>query len=85
MRMYDRYLLTLAIVLSIINIVLAVFNVSNFAGYYIGNVIAFMVITLLFVHFNQQARRALTVVSSILFAGFLVIAIFKVVDILAIN
>jgi hypothetical protein len=84
MRMYNRYLITLAIVFGVINVVLASLNVQNISAYYIGNVIAFLVVTLLHVHFNQHARRALVVISSILHFGFLVIATFKIVDILAV-
>jgi hypothetical protein len=85
MRIYNRYLIILAVIFCIIDIVLASFNLQDISAYFIGNVIAYLVVTLLFVHFNHQARRALSVVSVILLTGFGFIAAVKIMDILTVK
>lgn len=82
MRIYNRLVITLAVVMSLINIALAFFGQKDLALYFIAEAIAYLVITLLYVYLNPRARAVLNVMSGIVFAGFLVIVIIKVAEIL---
>jgi hypothetical protein len=82
LRIYNKLILTIALVFGIINVCLAAAGQENIQIYYVANAIAFLVITLLYTYFNPRARAALNTVSAVIFAGFLVIVVIKVVDIL---
>jgi len=83
MRLFNRYLIILVLVSALINVLLAMLGQADLSVYFIVNVIAYLVITLLHVYFNPPARRALNGVSVVLFSGFLVIVAMKVFEILA--
>jgi uncharacterized membrane protein YgdD (TMEM256/DUF423 family) len=55
---------------------------TDLSVYYIVDAIVFLVITLLYVYLNPRTRGALNAVSAIVFAGFLVVVILKVIEIL---
>lgn len=55
---------------------------NDLSVYFIANVIAYLVITVLHAYLNPRARRALSGVSMVLFAGFMVIVVLKVIDVL---
>ena len=69
--------------LGLIAIVLAFLGQDDIAVYLTVMIIAHLVITLLYVHFNPRARRALSAISVVFFAGFLGVVAMKVVEILA--
>jgi hypothetical protein len=50
--------------------------------YYTVYVIEALIVTELYVYFNAKARRGLTMVSTILFGGFLVVVSLQVIKIL---
>jgi hypothetical protein len=82
LRIYNKLILTIALVLGLIDVCLAAAGQNNIEIYFVANAIAFLVITLLYTYFNPRARSALNTVSSVIFAGFLVIVVIKVMDIL---
>lgn len=82
MRIYNKLILTIALVLGLIDVCLAAVGQNNIEIYFVANAIAFLVITLLYTYFNPRARSALNTVSAVIFAGFLVIVVIKVMDIL---
>ena len=82
MKIYNHLMLYLALAFGLLNSLLAVFGTGDIQLYYIANLIAFLVITLLFVYLNPRARGALTVVTLIFFTGFGVIVVFKIIDVL---
>jgi TRAP-type C4-dicarboxylate transport system permease small subunit len=47
------------------------------------NIIAFLVITLLYVYLNPRARRALNTIGVVFFAGFMVVVVLKITEILS--
>ena len=51
--------------------------------YFTVNILAYFAITLLYVHLNPVVRRALNRVATVFFAGFVVVLIFKAVEILS--
>lgn len=83
MRIYNKYVITLAITAALINSVLAFARQSDFEVYYAVNIIAYLIITLLYVHFNPRARLALNSVGGVLFGGFMVIVVLRVVEYLS--
>jgi uncharacterized membrane protein YgdD (TMEM256/DUF423 family) len=61
---------------------MALLGQNDLSVYYIVDAIAFLIITLLYTYLNPRARGALNAVSSVVFAGFLVIVALKVIEIL---
>ncbi len=82
MRIYNLYVLTLVLVLSLINIILALFGQEELEVYFTVNIIAYLVVSLLYVYLNPRARRILNTMGGVLFSGFLVIVALKVIEIL---
>jgi hypothetical protein len=80
MRVYNRLILALAVVLGCITIILAFLGQNDLAVYFIADAIAYLIITLLFVYLNPGARKYLNALSAVIFAGFLVIVAFKVIE-----
>lgn len=83
MRLFNRYLVILALISALINILLAILGQDDLSVYFILNIIAYLIITLLHVYFSPKARRALNGVTVVLFSGFLTIVAIKVFEILA--
>ena len=82
MRTYNKYIIILAIVTCLINVLLAFLGQDNLEIYFIFNLIAYLVITMLYVYLNPRAKRALSAVGAVAFAGFLVIIVIRVLEIL---
>ena len=82
MRIYNRYLLSLALVSSLINTILAFFGQNDLAVYFIMNVLAYLVTTLLYAYLNPGARRTLNTIGVVLFAGFMVVIVLRGVALL---
>jgi len=83
LRIYNRYVLYLAIATGVLNAALAFAGQEDLGVYFAINVIAYLVITLLYVYLNPRARRALDTIGYMLFSGFLVVVAIKVVGILS--
>ena len=83
MRIYNRYIVYLALSACVINTLLAFLGQKDLGVYFTVNVIAYLIITLLYVYMNPRARRALDTIGYVLFGGFMVIVTLKVIEILA--
>ena len=83
MRIYNKYVVSLVLASGLINSLLAFFNQNDLEIYFVINIIAYLLITLLYVYFNPRARRALNTVGAVLFAGFMVIVVLEVMEILS--
>lgn len=83
MRIYNKYVVSLVLSSCLINTLLAFFNQSDLKIYFIINIVAYLLITLLYVYLNPRARRALNTVGAVLFAGFMVIVVLEVMEILS--
>jgi len=81
-RLYNRYLLTLAALFTLSTSLLAAYGQERLDAYFTVYVIEYLVATLLFVALDRRARRLLDVMGYVLFAGFLVIVAMKVIEIL---
>ncbi len=83
MRIYNKYIVILALAAAVLNALLAFFGQKDIEVYFALNVIAFLTITLLFVQLNPRARMALNGISALLFGGFVVIIVLKVMEFLS--
>jgi hypothetical protein len=81
-RAFNKLILSLGVAFSLINVLLAALGQDDLSVYFIANAVAYLIITLIYVYLNPRARTALNTVSAIIFAGFLVIVTFKVIEIL---
>ena len=75
-------MVTLVLAASVINTLLAFLGQKDLQIYFVINILVYLVITLLYVYLNPRAKTALNTVGIVLFAGFMVIVSFKVIDIL---
>ena len=83
MRIYNRYMVSLALAAGLVNTILAAFGQNDLSIYFTINTIVYLVITLLYVYLNPRARGALNTISIVLFAGFMVIVALNVVEIIS--
>ena len=82
MRIYNTFIISLALASCSITTLLAFLGQNDIQVYFIINTIAFMIITLLYVYFNPRARKALNTIGVVFFASFLVIVTLKVIEII---
>ncbi|GAI48020.1 unnamed protein product [marine sediment metagenome] len=83
MKIYNGYILITALVLLLTTIILIATGQASLNVYYTACIIEALIITELFVYFNAKARRRLTLISAVLFGGFLFVASLEVIKILA--
>ncbi len=74
-------MLYLALAFSAVNSVLAFAGQKDIQVYFILDLISYLIITLLYVYLNPRARGALTAVNAVFFAGFGVIVVLKIINI----
>ena len=82
MKIYNRYIVSLAMATGLVNILLAALGQNDLSIYFIINTIVYLVITLLYVYFNPRARKALNTISIVLFAGFMVVVTLSFVELM---
>jgi len=82
MKLYNSYILIVAVLLLLTTVILAAIGQEALAVYYTIYILEDLVVTELYVYFNSKARRGLSLVSAILFGGFLVIVSLEVIKIL---
>lgn len=82
MRVYNRLIIFLALAFGLINFTLAFMGQDDIGVYFIADSLAYLIITLLYVHINPRAKAALNGLSIVIFAGFLVIVAMRVIEIL---
>ena len=83
MRIYNKYIVSLALAAGLINTLLAFLGQDDLGVYFTINIIAYLVITLLYVYLNPRAKRVLNTISLVLFAGFMVIVVLNVMEIIS--
>jgi len=82
LRIYNRYIASLALLLTLTTVIIAAFGHDRLDIYYTVYVIEALALTELYVYFSPRARRELNMVSGILFAGFMVIVGLAVTEII---
>jgi heme/copper-type cytochrome/quinol oxidase subunit 4 len=55
---------------------------TDIAVYFTVSVIAYLIITVLFIYLSPRTRKALSVVAIVFLAGFMVVVILKVMEVL---
>jgi hypothetical protein len=83
MSIYNRYIVSVAILLLITTVLLVATGQSSLDVYYSLYVVEALIVTELFVYFNKRSRRALHSVSICLFLGFLTVLAIQVFKALA--
>jgi uncharacterized membrane protein YhhN len=83
LSVYNRYIISLVLTSCVINTVLAFFGQNDLTLYFTLNITAFLVITLLYVYLNPRARGALNTIGVVFFAGFMVVVVLKITEILS--
>lgn len=83
MKIYNSYILIIAVLLLLTTVILVATGQSSLDIYYTVYVIEALIVTELYVYLNAKARRGLSLVSTILFGGFLVVVSLQVIKILA--
>ena len=82
MKIYNNYILIVAVLLLLTTVILVATGQNSLDIYYTVYIIEALIVTELYVYFNAKARRGLTMVSTILFGGFLVVVSLQVIKIL---
>ena len=83
MKIYNSYILIIAFLLLLTTVILVATGQNSLDIYYTIYIIEALIVTELYVYFNAKARRGLSLVSVILFGGFLFIVSLQVIKILA--
>lgn len=83
MKIYNRYVLTVAVLLFVTTVVLIATGQKSLEVYYTIYIIEALLVTELYTHFNNQARRGLNRVSIMLLAGFVIALAFQVLKLMA--
>jgi hypothetical protein len=83
LRTYNKYIIFLALTVCLANTLLAFLGQNDLVVYFTVNVLAYLVITLLYSYLNPGARKALNTIGIALFAGFIVVVSLKVIEILS--
>lgn len=80
MRIYNRYILSLALLFSFINVVMAALGQKSLGANFTVLVIASLMVTLLFVFLSPKVSRALSAIALAFFAGSMAIMAIKAID-----
>ena len=83
MRVYNRYVLTVAIVLLLSTVALIAAGQESLSIYYSVYVIGALIVTEMYVYFNRKIRRGLHSVSIILLVGFVIVLGIQILKALA--
>lgn len=82
MRIYNRYLLLMVFTTCLVNVVLAFMGQKDITVYFIANFLITLLLTVLFISFSPRTRRVLSSISFVLFAGFVVVAVLKILEVI---
>jgi hypothetical protein len=81
MSLYDRYLMTLALIFIVTTLLLAVYGQYQLDLYFALYIIENLAATLIFSYLHPRARLHLRLLGLVLIGGFLVIVALKVLEI----
>ena len=82
MKIYNSYILIVAALLLLTTVILAVIGQEALDVYYTIYIIEALVVTELYVFLNPKARRGLSLISAVLFGGFVFVVSLEVIKIL---
>jgi RsiW-degrading membrane proteinase PrsW (M82 family) len=78
LRIYNNYILTIAVLLLITTIILIATEQNSLDVFYSVYVIEALIVTELYVYFNKKSRRGLNFVGTVLFGGFAIVLCLQV-------
>ena len=81
MRIYNSYILIIAVLLLLTTVILTALKVDSLSTYYIIYILEALIVTELYSYFNTKARQGLNLVAFVLFGGLLFIVMLHVIDI----
>jgi len=84
LKIYNRYFVTVAIVLLSTTVILIAAGQTSLDIFYSIFVIEALIVTELFVYFNKKSRRVLNIVGVMLFGGFGIVLCIQVLKALLI-
>ena len=82
MRIFNQYLLLLVLAACIINITFASLGQRDLSVYFVVNVLAYLIITILHAYLNPRARQLLSTISAVMFAGFVIVVMVKILEVI---
>ena len=82
MRIYNRYIITLALLFLLSTVILTTAGENRLGLYFSAYLVECLVVTLFFAHLNPRARKGLNVVCFGLFIGFGFIVLHRVAEII---
>jgi hypothetical protein len=82
LRIFSRYLFFLVLFSCVIDVILAFTGQKDIAVCFTVLVIAYLVITVLFVYFSPKTRKALSLVSIVFLSGFMVVVLLKILEVM---
>jgi hypothetical protein len=80
-KVYNKLLFTLVLTACLLNTLLAFFTRANLDMYFIVNLFAYLVITVLFVRADPHVTKALNIISTTAFTGLIIIIILAIINI----
>jgi hypothetical protein len=83
LRAFNIYLTVIILATCLANVVMTFMGQDDLTVYFTVNIIIFLVITLLHVYLSPVARRSLSAIALVLFGGFMVIVLIKVIQVLS--
>jgi hypothetical protein len=85
LRVYNRYLLSLILASCLIDVFFAFQKQTDISVCFTVLVIVYLLITILFIYLSPQTRKILSMMSVVFSAGFGVIVILKVLEVLGLK
>lgn len=83
MRIYNRYIISLALLLTLTTVIMAAYGQNSLDVYFTVYLIEALALTEIYVYLNPKARKALSLITGVLFIGFVGIVAFEVHRILS--
>ncbi len=83
MRIYNRYIVSLALLLTLTTVIMAAYGQDRLDVYFTVYLIETLVLTEVYVYLTPKARKGLNLITGVLFIGFVGIVAFEVYRILA--
>ena len=83
MRLYNRYIITIAILFILSTAILVASGINTLGIYYVIYIVEAFIVTELYRRFIPRARHGLNVVSIILLCGFVPVVILNFIKLLA--
>ncbi len=80
MRVFTRYLIFLAVLECLLNLVLMSAGVGDIDIYIISNILVYLIVTLVFTRLRPSARQPLQIYGIVLFFVFVLVTALKVLE-----